>query len=342
MNPSVSVIIPVYNRLESLKQVVESVIAQTLPAREIIVVDDGSTDETPQALPAYIASKADWRDRVRYFYQENQGQSVAFNTGIEKASGDWLAFTADDDPWLPRKLEWQFRALESFPPSCKVCFTDAWFMNNPQLKQTVFQIAGKEHSEMTGLIPDPLSYILEKFNARGIHSVWVQTLVASASLVRQLGGFDPELRYAEDEEFVFRLACSKASFCFVSIPLVLIERTPGERHVGVARNFENELFQLRMNRYRFEKRLSMASDLPKQVRRSARQSLKSVYSRYANFYLAAGEYRKARAALSTAAGYALTPGLAAKWIMSWTVPKLASHLVSQRSQSRASGPAGNH
>lgn len=329
MNTSISVIVPVYNRFKQLKQVVESVVSQTLPAHEIIVVDDGSTDETPRTLPAYIASRPEWRERVRYIYQENQGQSVAFNTGIEHATGQWLAFTADDDPWLPRKLEWQLRALELFHPPCEVCFTDAWFMNDPLLKITAFQIAGKEHPETMGLISDPLNYILEKFNTRGIHSVWVQTLVASASLVRRIGGFDPKLRYAEDEEFVFRLAC-KTSFCFAGMPLVLIDRAPGERHVGVAKNFDDELFQLQSNQYRFEKRLNMATDLPAKVRQSARKSLKAVHSRFANFYLAEGNYGRAREELSKAASYSLAPGLLGKWLLAYIAPQAAKWLLSLR------------
>jgi len=96
---------------------------------------------------------------------------------------------------------------------------------------------------------------------------------------------DPKLRYAEDVEFVFRLAC-KTSFCFVGISLVLIDRAPGEqRHVNEAKNFDNELFRLQLNQYRFEKRLKMATGLSSYVRRSARKSLKKVHRGLANFYL---------------------------------------------------------
>ncbi|MGD0228374.1 MAG: glycosyltransferase family A protein, partial [Terriglobia bacterium] len=88
MIPSVSVIVPVYGRFNLLKHAVESILAQTCPVSEIILIDDGSIDETPQVLPRYIAEKPAWRERVRYFYQENQGQSVALNNGIARAKGE--------------------------------------------------------------------------------------------------------------------------------------------------------------------------------------------------------------------------------------------------------------
>ena len=104
MNPSVSVVIPVYNRFDRLRYSVESVLSQTLTVSEVILVDDGSFDGTSELLPAYIAENPAWRERVRYFHQQNQGPNVARNTGIEHAKGEWLAFNDNDDLWLPQKL----------------------------------------------------------------------------------------------------------------------------------------------------------------------------------------------------------------------------------------------
>ena len=96
----VSVIIPTYNRSAVLRHSVESVLNQTYPVQEVIIVDDGSTDDTSDHVEQQKKLNPLWRDRVRYIYQSNRGQSVANNTGIRNAQGDWLGFNANDDLWL--------------------------------------------------------------------------------------------------------------------------------------------------------------------------------------------------------------------------------------------------
>src|SRR5438067_538680 len=122
----ISVVIPAYNRPALLKNAVESLLAQTIPVSEIIVVDDGSTEDVAGMIQRNIRERSGWGERVRYFYQENQGQSVAFNRGIAEARGEWLGVLGSDDLWLPNKLEWQLRALERFGGECGLCFADGW------------------------------------------------------------------------------------------------------------------------------------------------------------------------------------------------------------------------
>lgn len=330
MNPNVSVIVAVYNRFDLLKNVVESILAQTCPVSEVILVDDGSIDGTSEVLPRFIVEKAGWRDRVHYIHQQNQGQSVANNTGIARAKGEWLAFNANDDLWLPQKLEWQFRALEKFKDKCGACFTDAWFMNNPYMKMTLFQLTGRQPSEPIAMVPDTIKYVTQLDALLNIHPVWMQTLLARADLVRCIGGLDPQLRYGEDDDFIFRLAC-ETNFCFVSMPMVLIDRTPpSQRHMGEGKNWDNIDFRLRMNQYRFEKRLHMSERLSPEVQKFARKQLSAVHSGWANWYLHEQEYEKACEAVSAAARYQLTPSLAAKWALTRFVPKLARKAVLRR------------
>jgi glycosyltransferase involved in cell wall biosynthesis len=112
---SISVIIPSYNRADLLPRALNSVYAQSLPANEVIVIDDGSTDKTQQIIHQFFP-------QVAYIYQSNQGVSVARNTGIKCAKGDWLAFLDSDDEWLPNKLLQQINALKS--TDIKVCHTE--------------------------------------------------------------------------------------------------------------------------------------------------------------------------------------------------------------------------
>lgn len=317
MNPKISVVIAVYNRFHLLRPVIESVLAQTLPVSEIILIDDGSTDETPESLPLEISKRPAWRERVHYYYQENQGQSVAFNNGIARARCEWLAFNADDDLWLPNKLEWQFRALSKYGDKCSLCFTDAWFMNNPDMKGTLFQLAGVDYTESLGVVDD------RDWLVRHLDQTWVQTIVARADLVRRLGGFDPQIRYQEDQDFLFRMAL-ETPFCYVSLPMVLIDRTPAEqRHIGRSRDWHKEEFRLQMLQARLEKNLAVGTHVSESMKRTLRRKLRAIHSQWANWYLRASQYEAALHSLSQAAEYDLTVNIAAKWILARFAPGLA-------------------
>ena len=95
--PLVSVVIPTYNRAQQTIAAMESVLAQTYPNFEIIVVDDGSTDGSGEAIQRFIAQKTNGCHPIYFFSQPNQGASVARNTGIAKARGEYIAFLDSDD-----------------------------------------------------------------------------------------------------------------------------------------------------------------------------------------------------------------------------------------------------
>ncbi|MBY6032511.1 glycosyltransferase family 2 protein [Marinobacter daepoensis] len=105
-NPLVSVVTPTFNRADYLPVAVESVLAQSMADFELIVVDDGSTDGTEELMQRYLSDP-----RVKYFYQENQGQSVARNRGIDEARGQYICFLDSDNAWVETKLEVSLRAF---------------------------------------------------------------------------------------------------------------------------------------------------------------------------------------------------------------------------------------
>src|SRR5260370_2007116 len=267
MNPSVSVIVPVYNRPDVVKYAVDSVLAQTLPVAEVIVVDEGSTEDVEEEVRRNIAEKQAWRERVQYLYQKNEGQSVALNKGMARAEGEWIAVTDSDDMWLPHKLEWQFRALEKYQGQCGLCFTDAWFMNNPYMKKiTLFEFAKKNFPGEMGIVDDPVRLLL--YN----QPVWVQTAVMRADLLRDSGGFDPELRFSEDYDFVFRMAVI-TKFCYVGIPMTFIDRKPSkERHSGASTAWQKKDFKLRMEGARLERQFHLTEGLYPAIRGAAREN----------------------------------------------------------------------
>lgn len=122
----ISVIIPTYNRYKLLTRAIESIISQTLMVDEIIVVDDGSTDNTKEIVNDFTM--------LTYIYQENAGVSTARNRGIREASNDWIAFLDSDDEWVAEKMQRQvdFHRMDS---TCLVSYTDEiWIRNGSKIK----------------------------------------------------------------------------------------------------------------------------------------------------------------------------------------------------------------
>ncbi len=119
--PKISVIIPVYNGAKFVKDAIESVLAQTYKDYEIIVVNDGSTDDTEEVLRPYIEEGI-----IRYFYQENQGSANARNRAIAEAKGEYIAWLDQDDIWLPHRLEKTVRVMEN---DKEVVVVGGWFLD---------------------------------------------------------------------------------------------------------------------------------------------------------------------------------------------------------------------
>src|SRR5215213_6400356 len=114
----VAAIIPVYNGASQIQRSIESVLAQTRQVDEVIVIDDGSTDQTADVVRSY-------GDRVRLLQQKNAGVAAARNHGMREARSQWIAFLDHDDAWLPEKIEEQLGALEA-KPEARVCYSGYW------------------------------------------------------------------------------------------------------------------------------------------------------------------------------------------------------------------------
>ena len=131
----ISVIIPTFNRKDLVKRAIQSVLNQTIPPIEIIVIDDGSKDGTDQLIKGEFP-------QVKYFRKANSGISSARNLGIKKSVGNWIAFLDSDDEWLPKKLELQMKSIQE-NPEYQICHTnEIWIRNgkrvNPKDKHQKF------------------------------------------------------------------------------------------------------------------------------------------------------------------------------------------------------------
>jgi glycosyltransferase involved in cell wall biosynthesis len=274
----VSAVIPTYNRRAQAFRAIESVLAQTLPVDEIIVVDDGSTDGTAEAIRSHYGS------RVIVFRQENAGVSAARNCGLRAAHGEWLAFLDSDDVWLPEKLQQQFDAISMLGEGEHgACFTDSVFEGNSEMGVSAFKHAGLESPSSFGVLDDAARYVLAR---RPV--IFVQCLLVRRSLMEELGGFDEAIVVSEDTDVLFRLAL-KTKICFVAEPLVKIDRTPS-RVVGLCELYggkDDRLFGSLERMY--SKWLALPEIVASEHRPAIRQMLLSV--RYDSAMAKAQQFR---------------------------------------------------
>jgi glycosyltransferase involved in cell wall biosynthesis len=181
--PSIAVIIPTYNYANGINQAIASVFSQTLPPVEIIVVDDGSTDETRDVLGSYGS-------RIKYVYQQNRGASAARNAGVVASNCEWVAFLDQDDQWYPTKLACQ--AASVVESGAEFCYTGYERFANGQFEEAI------EPPDPDQLFPD-----LRFMNVLGPSSMFF----VRRSTFTSLGGFDERLGAScEDWEFAVRLA----------------------------------------------------------------------------------------------------------------------------------------
>lgn len=193
---NISVVIPTFDRAHTLGRAINSVLKQTHPASEIIVVDDGSTDETTELL-------AHWPD-IQVITQSNQGVSAARNAGIMRAQGEWIAFLDSDDEWLPEKLELQTALIEQHPTFSLCHGNELWVRNGQPLKQL------KKHHKQGG-------YIFE--NCLPLCVISPSAAMIKRSLFTEIGLFDTSLPACEDYDMWLRI-CAIHPVLYVEPPIL--------------------------------------------------------------------------------------------------------------------------
>ena len=197
-NPFVSVIIPTYNRARVIKEAIDSVLNQEYENYELIVVDDGSTDNTGEILKAYGSD-------ICVLRQENKGVSAARNRGVAKAKGGFIAFLDSDDLWLPEKLTTQINFLKSNPEAL-ICQTEEiWIRKGKRVNPK------KRHSKFSGMIFEQSLVLC---------IVSPSAVMMRKSLFEMVGLFDENLPACEDYDLWLRIS-SQYPIYLINTPLII-------------------------------------------------------------------------------------------------------------------------
>ena len=213
--PTVSVIIPTYNRADTLGTAVESVLDQTMADLELVVVDDASTDHTDEVVEGYAESD----DRVRRVaHEQNRGGSAARNTGIDAATGEYVAFLDSDDVWHPEKLEQQLARIDDGEWIGAYCAVRKDLTGVSRLAGLAADLLDNEASgtEMSGGTELRAPLLTGRLSPRA-----GSTLIVERSAADRVGGFDTDLPRYQDPEFFFRLL-GEGTMAYVDEPLVTL------------------------------------------------------------------------------------------------------------------------
>jgi len=204
--PRISAIITAYNSAAFIREAIESVLVQTRPVDELVVVDDGSTDETARIVREY-ASKG-----VGYAYQANQGPGAARNRGLQETSGEWVAFLDSDDLWLPDKIAHQAEYLARHPDIALVSGHKVWWdvsRNERWIKAYGLQPGANPAREILihNFVGNPSMTLIRR------------------SVLDEVGHFDPTPRWGQDRDLWIRLI-AKAQIGFLAEPVIIYRWHP--------------------------------------------------------------------------------------------------------------------
>jgi len=201
-NPTVSIIIPTYNRMELIGRSIKSVLNQTYRDFELIIVDDGSTDNTGEIVAGFND------ERIRYVrHKENKGEAAARNTGVKAARCDYIAYQDSDDEWFPEKLAKQIELLEGTSPKLGVIYTGFWKTENRTRTYIPFSWVSRKNGD--------IHKELLKGNFIGSPVVLIKKECFS-----EVGLFDERLRNLVDWEMWLRIS-KRYHFRCVDEPLAV-------------------------------------------------------------------------------------------------------------------------
>ncbi len=209
--PRVSVIIPTFNCARFLGRALDTAFAQTFTDYEVIVVDDGSTDNTQDVLGRYGA-------KINYLYQPNRGLSAARNLALSKASGELIAYLDADDMWYPHKLKQQVAFLDAHT-DCGLVHSDATFIDE---NDGILFYAYLRHTLRPGAQGACLLSLLRKNTV-----LTPTTVVEQRECIEKIGRFDERFRSCQDYFHWLLLAMEGVRFAYIDEPLAMYRKSMG-------------------------------------------------------------------------------------------------------------------
>jgi len=306
-SPLVSVIVATYNCGAFVGEAIQSALGQTYSPVEVIVVDDGSTDNTAEVLDAF--GKA-----ITVIQQDNAGASAARNAAIREARGEFVAVLDADDVWLPDKLDVQM-PLFGLEPQIDLVFAKGTVMDETgQYLSRVCPEAFPAEVELRRLMDG--GYVLEGDWFTGlarVNFIGHSSIVARLSAVRAVGGYDEDLSNAEDYHLYCRLAARGCKIGFLDRVVCRFRRRTGSLSWDGAVHKERRKLALK-------KLLDGPWPLPASVRRELRRSLASLPKTAADQAFCDGDLRTARRLYVEAFRYFARPAQIASWGATWLGP----------------------
>lgn len=267
--PAVSVVIPAYNAERTIGATLDSVLAQSLRDFEIIVVNDGSRDETGAVLGSYAARHP---DRITVIHQQNMGQAAARNNGIAAARGRFIAFNDADDVWAPEKLERQLHFLES-NPEIGLCYTEGMTIDEHGREKVPF-----------GATPEFTGRCFETLITR--NNIIGSSVMVRRAVLDDVGAFNPALRACENWELWTRIA-RKYPLALIDEKLSFYRQHGSNMSKDIDRMRENRLAAIQHNRRQYDGVVSNIEAL-------TRNALYLAYRGFGGVYLGRLELGKAR------------------------------------------------
>jgi glycosyltransferase involved in cell wall biosynthesis len=282
-SPLVSVVIPSYNCSDFIVEAVDSALLQTYRPCEIIVVDDGSTDQTRTVLSPYLG-------RIRYEFRPNRGVSVARNHGVRLAGGELVAFLDADDLWRPEKLERQVRVMRALPDCALVCtdgqsFGAEGIIAERLLSKRTRSWTGAHQTDDPAVGAGDLTSLLWFENC-----IYTSSTMLRRERLLEAGGFDGALTMAEDYDVWLRIA-SRHPCAVIDEGLVQYRWREG----GLSGAFAQREVRGREGALNvLERRFAL---VPQDLRAQVHIHMANEYLYCANEYLRQGKRREARARL---------------------------------------------
>ncbi len=243
MPPSslISIVLPTYNRAKVLYQAINSVLSQTFKDWELIIWDDGSTDNTKEVVLSYQ------NIRIKYYYEPNIGKPYALNQAIAHAKGEFIAFLDDDDQWLPNKLEQQINKFVDYPEIDLILtnFKNLEIQSHREgfgFTQNASGIKTLETKEL-----DKTCFIIIDGWLKGIsraNFIAFDSVIMKKNVIDQMGVFNENLKASEDFEYWWRFGLAGFQAAYLDQVLLNRVKSPGSLSGMSVRTLENQLKML--------------------------------------------------------------------------------------------------